>query len=348
MSDKDSVKKRYLSEIPGAVEDWNKHILEHANENEKLEHQKIIDEQEEHGNVTNFNLGREMWYSNEYYIECQIKDLIEYVKDDDVLYEELRNIYVGLTTKRDPNAMAMNDDEEFEGHLITINIGMEMGLLFISDFISQYLYYSLIDDKSEKDKLVPDLTSLLVCLINDNYMAEHIANFLKESHDDIDLESPPPKMEIASQIFEGSMKFVLGHEIGHHILRHTASDRKYIVSKYRPVSLNVSPDQLDEFAADSFGFDLLIRGMKKINSYILFASPLIVILLLAIRDDCPEKSSKHHPSQRDRYLNLLSKISEVDEGIAEKLQDTLDEVASWIRNRYNNQIVHWTTEWWKD
>lgn len=141
------------------------------------------------------------------------------------------------------------------------------------------------------------------------------------------------------------MKFVLGHEIGHHILRHTTLDKRYIVSKFIP-ELNASPEQLDEFAADNFGFDLLIRGMKEINSHFLFA-PLIVILMLAIRDDCPEKSSKEHPSLRDRYLNLLSKISEVDKNLATRFQEILNEIASWIRNSYNDQFVHWKTEWWK-
>ncbi|MGV2967154.1 hypothetical protein [Paenibacillus sp. AGC30] len=345
MTEKDSVKKRFLSEISGAVEDWNKHISEDiTNVKVRTRYEEILDEQEQHGNSTNYGLGRDLWYSNEYFIHCQIKDLISYAEDDDVLYEELRKVWVGVTDKRNPNAMAMNVDGEFEGYLITMNIGMDIDLHLVSLIVSQYLWSMEIDDKSERAKLATEMMDLFLCLIDDDYFLEHIDNFLNESHSDIDLASR--RMEIGSQLFEGGMKFVLGHEIGHHILSHTASDGRNIVSKFKPDSLTYNALQLDEFAADNFGFDLLVRSMKKeINVYFLFA-PLMVILLLAMRDKCPEQSSPEHPSLRDRYLNLLSKVSEVNEGIANKFQEILNEIASWIRDYYN-ELGHWKTEWWK-
>lgn len=341
MTDKESVKKRFLSEYSGAVEDWDKHLLEFAKEEQKNGFREHLDQQEEHGNRTNYGLGRDLWYSNEYYIHCQIKDLVNYAEDDNILYEELRKVWVGLTDERNPNAMAMNVDEEFEGYLITINIGLDLDLSLISIIVAHYLCAMQIDDQSERNKQAPEMADLFLSLINDSYFVE-IAEDLKES----EMNATPQRMEIASHLFEGCMKFVLGHEIGHHLLSHTASDGRNIVSKFKPVSLTHNAMQIDEFAADNFGFDLLMRGMKKeINAHRLFA-PLVVILLLAIRDKYPEQSTPEHPSLRDRYLNLLSKISEVDEGIANEFRRILNDLNSWIRDFYT-ELGYWKTDWWK-
>ena len=62
------------------------------------------------------------------------------------------------------------------------------------------------------------------------------------------------------------MKFLLGHEIGHHFLKHTESNGRNIVSKFIPTDVTFNQLHLDEFAADNFGFDLsIIRGRKRDN-----------------------------------------------------------------------------------
>jgi hypothetical protein len=70
----------------------------------------------------------------------------------------------------------------------------------------------------------------------------------------------------------------------------------------------------------------------------------MVIFMLALYDKTPEESSQTHPSLRDRYLNLLSRVFEQDEKLALSLQAIMNELATWI-----NDILkgYWKTEWWK-
>ncbi|NMO96311.1 M48 family metalloprotease [Paenibacillus lemnae] len=340
MTDKDSVKKRFLSEFSGAVEDWDIHLLEAGDDDEKKRYQKILEEQEEYGNIRNYGLGRDLWYSNDHYINFQIQDLIENAQDDTVLYEELRKVWVGKVNKRKPNAMAINMDEEFDGYLITIHFEMDLDLEFLSLVVANYLCARQSKDDSERKKLVTEMTTLFCYLLDKDY-------FVKQNKGSLEVEKGSVSNVIASQILEASMKFVLGHEIGHHLLKHTATDGRNIVNKFKPMILTHNAMQLDEFAADNFGFDLLVRGMNPLipNPHFLIA-PLIVILLLAIYDESPEQPSTDHPSLRDRYLNLLNKISEFNEYLANIYQEILNEIASWIRDYFSN-FIHWRTEWWK-
>lgn len=258
MTDKDSVKKRFLSEFSGAVEDWDRHLLEAGDDDEKKRYQKILEEQEEHGNVRNYGLGRDLWYSNDYFINCQIQDLINNVQDNSVLSEELKKVWVGKVNKRKPNAMAINMDEKFDGYLITINFEMDLDLEFLSLVVANYLCARQNKDDSERKKLVTEMTTLFCCLLDKDY-------FVRQNNGSLEIEKGSVSNEIASQIFEASMKFVLGHEIGHHLLKHTASDGRNIVKKFTPMILTHNAMQLDEFAADNFGFDLLVRGLNPIS-----------------------------------------------------------------------------------
>ncbi|MFF2856553.1 hypothetical protein [Peribacillus sp. NPDC058002] len=342
MENKKSARERFLDRFFGGVEDWDKYLTDSISQEENAYDYeyglKILEVQEQFGNRTNSELGREMWYSNDFFINSLILNFITDAEDD--LVTELKQIYVGLLGIREFNAEAMEMIEESEEYLITMNFEIDQQLTYISTLFSYYIYGMYIPDE-ERDELYPKMVDSLRDLVDKEALMKKISNQIP--YDDVPVDYESPRLHIATDLFVASMSFVLGHEIGHHFLNHTGSNGRNIISKFIPTDVTFNQLHLDEFAADNFSFDLLIRGMKEKNANTLFA-PLMVIFMLAIYDKTPEESSQTHPSLRDRYLNLLSKVSEQDEKLALSLQSIMNELASWI-----NDILkgHGKTEWWR-
>ncbi|WP_407728524.1 hypothetical protein ACJMCD_28170 (plasmid) [Priestia megaterium] len=347
MEYKKSAKERFLDEYFGGVEDWDKHMagLITADENAHFleTREKIMKEQEEFGNITNFELGREMWYSNYFFINSLILNFITDAEGDPDLINELKKIYVGVLGNFGPDVVALNMDEEYDGYLIKMNADVDYQLTFISDLVSYHMYGMTLNDGRERDNLIPKMWESLSDLVDKKALLKKIReNRQAPAPRQVDLESP--RLHIATDLYVAGMSFVLGHEIGHHFLKHTESNGRNIVAKFMPPDGTFSQLHLDEFTADNFSFDLLIRGMKERNDLTLFAPSLIVILLLALYDKTPQEPSQTHPSLRDRYLNLLKRVSEQDEEVASKLQQIFNHVATWINVALDG---HWKTEWWK-
>jgi hypothetical protein len=343
---KKSAKERFLDSFIGGTEDWDKHLAESIAKDENSPHfeiaKKILKEQEDFGNVINADLGREMWYSNDFFINSLILDFITASEDD--LVNELKQVFVGMLGNPGIDAEAINMDEEFEGYLIKMHFEMDIQLDLFSHFVAYHLYGMQISDVGERINLLLEMYELLLFLMNKQALLEKAS---EGEHDvqDNDLQGNliSPRLNIATDLYVAGMSFVLGHEIGHHFLKHTESNGRKIVSRFIPTDVTCNQLHLDEFAADNFGFDLLIRGMKDRNDNTLFA-PLIVILMLALNDKTPEEPSQDHPSLRDRYLNLLSRVSQHNEVVALTLQGFFNNVATWINNTLRG---YWKTEWWK-
>ncbi|ART78502.1 hypothetical protein B4U37_01925 [Sutcliffiella horikoshii] len=301
--------------------------------------QKILKEQEDFGNVTNSYLGREMWYSNDFFINSLILNFITDAEDD--LVNELKKIYVGVLGNPGLDAEAINMDDEFEGYLIKTHFDIDIQLDLFSHFVSYHLYGMQLSDERARFNLLPEMCEKLLLLMDKEALLKKA--ILEDVHDDLEVDIKSPRLNIATDLFVAGMSFILGHEIGHHFLKHTESNGRNLVSKFIPTDVTYNQRYLDEFAADDFGFNLLIRGMKKRNDNTLFA-PLIVILMLALYDKHPEEASQYHPSLRDRYLNLLSRVSEHNEAIALTLQRIFNDIATWINHTL---LGYWKTEWWK-
>ncbi|WP_240948548.1 hypothetical protein [Bacillus sp. RO1] len=342
MGYKKSAKERFLDRFLGGVVDWDKHLAESTTEDETAHlfetSKKILKIQEDFGNRTNSELGREMWYSNDFFINSLILNFITDAEDD--LVNELKQIFVGILGIPGVDAEALDMDEEFDGYLIKMHFEVDLQMTFISDLVSYHIYGMQIRDERERANLLPKMWEALSDLVDKEALLKKISEN-KQVDKQVDLESP--RLHIATDLFVAGMSFVLGHEIGHHFLKHTESNERNIVSKFIPKNVTSNQLHLDEFAADNFSFDLLIRGMKERNDNTLFA-PLIVILMLALYDKTPEEPSQTHPSLRDRYLNLLSRVSEHNEVVALTLQRIFNDVATWINGTLRG---YWKTEWWK-
>jgi len=341
MEYKKSAKERFLDEY-GGVEDWSKYLADSVTEEVNPHHletsMRILKEEEEFGNRTNSGLGREIWYSNNFFINSLILDFITNAEGD--LMDELKKVFVGILSGPGPDAEALNIDEEYDGYLIKMNSDIDNQLTYISDLVSYHVYGMQIRDERERNNLLPKMMEALLDLVDKEALMRKLSED-KQVNKKVDLKSP--RLHIATDIFVAGMSFVLGHEIGHHFLKHTESNGRSIVARFKPEDVTYDKLHLDEFAADNFSFDLLIRGIKERNDST-FLAPLIVILMLALYDKTPHESSQTHPSLRNRYLNLLSRISEQDPVVASNLQQIFNHVATWINVSLGG---YWKTEWWK-
>ncbi|MCE4052105.1 hypothetical protein [Bacillus sp. Au-Bac7] len=343
MESKKSAKERFLDRNFGVLEDWDKHMAKQIPNGKEM-----LKLQEEFGNRTNYELGREMWYSNDFFINSLVLNFITDAEEsgENELVNELKNIYVGMLNKPGINAEALNMDEEFDGYLINIYFDMEIQLTLISRLVSCYLYGLHPRSNGEWIGLLTEMVDNLVFLVDKLTYIQVAKARMNDEDRHIDFDSH--KLHIETDLFVAGMSFIIGHEIGHHFLKHTESIPRNIVSRFIPTNVTSNQMHLDEFAADNFGFDLVIKGMKIRNKNTLF-SPLMVLLMLALGDEKPEEPSQNHPSPRDRYLNLLSRLSEYDEEIALSLQLIFNDLATWIYDDdiFSKKKGYWDTVWWE-
>ncbi|WP_255299589.1 hypothetical protein [Bacillus wiedmannii] len=334
MEKKISAKDRFLDRNIGVKEDWDEYVAE---KNPSPSAEKMLKLQEEFGDATNSGLGRETWYSNEFFINSLVLNFLDNAEGkDEKLFEELKKVYIGYMGKPGMTAEAMNMDEESDGYLITMNFDIDLQLQLMCKFTSSYLYS--LHSNIKKEEVVEqyiDMSENLLYLMNKNALLEKMSGQDEKEGMVLDAKDITHKEHIATDLLEAGMSFIIGHEIGHHILKHTES--------------NATPDRkrLEEFEADNFGLDLVIKGLKRREKNYLFA-PLMVILMLALTEAKPDEPSEEHPSLKDRYLNQLSKLSEYNKELAQELQQIFQILAEWIYKSsiFSNEKDYWDTEWW--
>ncbi|WP_141528643.1 hypothetical protein [Bacillus thuringiensis] len=85
MEKKISAKDRFLDRNLGVKEDWDEYVAE---QNPSPSVDKILKLQEDFGNSTNYGLGREKWYSNDFFINSLVLKFLNDAEDkDDKLFE---------------------------------------------------------------------------------------------------------------------------------------------------------------------------------------------------------------------------------------------------------------------
>ncbi|MCU7667491.1 hypothetical protein [Bacillus thuringiensis] len=342
MGKKISAKDRFLDRYLGVKEDWDKHMAE---QNPGPSTDILLKLQEDYGNATNHGLGSEKWYSNEFFNHSLVLNFINDAldKEDRELVAELQKVYIGYIDTPGMTAEAMNMDEESYGYLITMNFDIELQMELMCNLTSSYLYslnLHSIENNKEEFEQYRDMEENLWYLVDKNALLDKRKSERMDGQDKKerivqDVKDITPKEDIATDLFEAGMSFIIGHEIGHHVLKHTESD--------------ATPERkrLEEFDADEFGLNLVIKRLKSREKKYLFA-PLMVILMLALAEAKPDEPSEEHPSPKERYFNLLNKLSEYDEELAQELQHHFQTLAAWIYDDtlFSNQKDYWNTEWW--
>lgn len=340
MEKKISAKYRFLDSYLGVKADWDEHMAE---QNPGPSADILLKLQEDYGDATNHGLGREKWYSNEFFNHSLVLNFINDAldKEDRKLVAELQKVYIGYMGKPGMTVEAMNMIEESDDYLITMNFDIDLQMQLMCKLTSSYLYslHPTVENGELLDQYI-DMGENLLYLVNKNKLIEKIEGEKMNGQDKkegivLDAKDITHKEHITTDLFEAGMSFIIGHEIGHHILKHTESD--------------ATPERkrLEEFEADNFGLDLVIKGLKRREKNYLFA-PLMVILMLALAEAKPDEPSEEHPSMKDRYLNLLSKLSEHDKELAQELQQNFQRLAAWIYKGpiFSSQKDYWDTKWW--
>lgn len=138
MEKKISAKDRFIDRNFDVKEDWDGFVAE---QNPSPSAEKILKLQEDYGNATNSGLGRETWYSNEFFINSLVLKFLSDAEDkDNELFEELKKVYIGYMGKPGMTAEAMNMDESSDGYLITMNFDIDLQLQLMCKLTSSYLY----------------------------------------------------------------------------------------------------------------------------------------------------------------------------------------------------------------
>lgn len=217
-------------------------------------------------------------------------------------------------------------------------------------FLTGNYLYSLHSNISaaEYKKSIEQMEEILLYLMHKDALAE-VPQEEVEKITKLDLNNITHKQHIVTDLLVAGMDFIIGHEIGHHVLKHTDKSKKNIASKFIPTTLNINQSHLDEFAADIFGLELVISSIKKRNRNTLFA-PLMIMIMLALAEEKPEEPNDTHPSFKDRYLSLLSRLNEYyGEEVAMKLHKIGNDLAAWIYDDelFSKKEDYWDTEWWK-
>lgn len=141
--------------------------------------------------------------------------------------------------------------------------------------------------------------------------------------------------------------FIICHEIAHHILGHTKKRKKMAMTNHKGEIDHIDIDdvsQLQEFDADSFGFELYTSAIKnysslnnlKLNNQFL-SVPLSFFLLLDILELFASPSNSTHPPANDR----LNKINDLkikinmneDMEFYDALCEVIKEFKVWCENK---------------
>ncbi|KAA0794984.1 hypothetical protein [Bacillus sp. BPN334] len=94
MEKKISAKDRFLDRNIGVKEDWDGYVAEKKPSPSAV---KMLKLQEDFGDATNSGLGRETWYSNEFFINSLVLNFLDNAEGkDEKLFEELKKVYIGV------------------------------------------------------------------------------------------------------------------------------------------------------------------------------------------------------------------------------------------------------------
>jgi len=350
---KKSSEFRFFNENLNAPKNWDEYMANQALIYEKLlasdeqkpffnnasKYLKIIDRiNNEIENENGFS--EDLWYSNDFLINRIMLFFIDNV--DEITREELRKVYIGKLDKEELNAIAFNISEEFEGYLITINFSLDIKLSIIAEVFTTYMHFKSHEVKNLFGKMLVNFILLLsdISKFNPKY-SEDLPNKYREGYS-----------EMSYKLYYGATAFLVAHELGHHLLKHTEVRDKGIMLDYIPNIKSYNINHAYEFAADSFAIDLMLKDKRyegreqserKISLDYL-TSPLYVILSLAVETNDPTLASDTHPSLKDRYLNMISKIKEYcTDQEALILEGIFEQIANLIKITNKN----WNKNWWE-
>jgi hypothetical protein len=260
--------------------------------------------------------------SNDYLLEKLMKEIMEI--SDIKLKKRLGQIFVAKRKKYVPNASALMVNRSYDGDLIFFYVGLSNACVQFSILFVKFLNIRMLREKndstSEIKKLMRELSVDAIKLT----LAVTRWNIYFENHvyleNDLILDFCDEKNALQAMRFSGLIdKFILGHEIAHHLLGHTGKDNdgsQYLQSLLTNNNVSTSGTEmhLKEFQADALAF-LLISGytrnlsmdLKRAEDLLADATIGSLLMFIILEQLTSNKiSSKSHPSAEDRYNHCLS------------------------------------------
>ena len=349
-------KDQFFDENLNAQRNWDEYILKTAKEEaQKDPHPHLpIDQFIEDNTIPSFSTEEEeeedftteLWYSNDSFLNTIMLHFIDNV--DEKTSHELRKFFIGkLGPQKSPNAEARNRKPEIdEGYLITYNFTLDFGISRLTEVYASYIHYK--GHIGEYKKQLGEL------LLNNYMMLFNLEKFNPAYKRNLPVHIQEQYNESSYKHYFGATAFVVAHEIGHHLLKHTVVKEDSMMITYKNDFIDMIGTNIDheyEFAADDFAVDFFLKDKRyelynkerKIDLNYL-TSPLYVMLALALDTNDPTAVDGDHPPIRDRYLKLLSKLSNYcTEGEIKLLKEIFRDIVQGIQDMYKP----WIKVWWE-
>ncbi|MFB6367703.1 hypothetical protein ACFCP7_27450 [Paenibacillus elgii] len=239
-------------------------------------------------------------YSNDPFIDIIMYRFVENADED--LKEKMQSIYIGKVQKDDEaNAVAITRDGNFEGYLIEFYFELEYILFNVGEAYSAFIL-SFFDEGNVDSNLMLEITAgNISCLPDQNINGMVLSLGIPDAQRKL-------YGQLAMDAFMAGTAFVIAHEIGHHMLRHTENSLQ--------PNMNIRGGNINheyEFCADEFALRLMYKRVAIESNddfsmeYLL--GPVFVILAMALNDLNPQLPSQDHPSIADRYRNINNNMN---------------------------------------
>lgn len=329
------VMNRFFEDNPKIDGNWLKQFIEDAIKNSPDDLKVILEE--EYNKNQEMIEELELWYSNDYLIHLIMSQFID--EADEITRNQLKEVFIGKIYSDEVNATAHEIDPDYKGYLITFNFEFEYQLFNLSEVIASEILFCTSKDEESKNLIGVLLLSNIEALPNQNESGMYIQSMLPE-------QMRQTYNNLSMYAYLGATAFVLGHEIGHHFLKHTNKPNNSITPfrNYHIRGGNINHEY--EFAADEYALSLMLKGNKEESrKFEYLAGPVIAIITLALEEQSPDKSNNSHPSLKDRYINIKNKIQDY---CSEEEYETLFILIERIIQYIHEAVDPWNNnEWWK-
>ena len=256
----------------------------------------------------------ELRYSNSIHVNMMCEGIAEI---DDAHRALLEDYFIGVEIdwKPDVNAGAFYKKPSYSGHIVALDAGLLNHYRFL---LAPFVTLSWVidaDDSAKQSSLEDHLRGQLEDLA---YLRTHNRTFKEINRLEVP-RFPSDEMNLEHIYYQNAaLTFVILHEVGHHVLKHTELSRLGIRTdrahaRVRERAMN--DDHRQEFDADYYAMESiekLVEGQGRAdddgvsiskNAYLL--GPLLGLLGIAHVTDDVEAHSSTHPAVVDRVAACL-------------------------------------------
>jgi hypothetical protein len=251
--------------------------------------------------------------------------------------EVLERTFIGMSEEfeKPAKACAAGRHHEYTGHLITINAEMEYDLARIADVGAAYMEVLRAGRRGLAAELRLATRLLFQCVDIVGYRIGLTLDafdwYPSDYRSDFDRQ--------AGEFFVWGLMFVLGHELGHHVLGHT-----------EPRSIEIEPreSQEHELAADAFAAQAIFESVNAHPDYEGFpvpmlAGPLVALTALAVEHVDGTTDRTTHPSDSRRWRNVLQASSAY---LTSDELETMERLGDTINGYLQGRLQLWPSSWW--